>query len=245
MRPLIFLGCRQATGQLAVVAEAMGYEVKGILDFQYYQNPDYPTQKISNIPFIGSDLWLLDKENAQAQEWLNECDFFVADYFGGPMSQLRSYKLRIRRIQMLEHLGIDSPNLIHPNTDLRGLSSKYTDGSLRIGKGNFIDNDVVIHQDAVEIGDYCVMAWGTRISHGAKVGNNVTFCPKTFYQECDIGNDVFLGHGSELSPFARDRITIGDRSTVWANSSIIKDVPDDSIYTHKDRIMSKRAVYKQ
>jgi len=240
MRPLIFLGSRMGMAQLATVAEAMGYDVKGILDFQYYGNTD----RISNIPVIGNDLWLLDKENAQAQEWLNGCDFFVADYFGGSKAEMRSWTLRKRRIQMLEGLGLESPNLIHPSNNLAGLTSNYTDRTLRIGKGNFFDEDVIIHQDNVTIGDYCCLTWGVRISHGTTVGNNVTFTPRCFYQFCDIGDDVFLGYDSEISPFAKDRITIGNNSAVWAKASVSVDVPEDSVYTHKDRIISKRALYK-
>lgn len=240
MKPLIFLGSRLGMSQLATVAEALGYEVEGILDFQYYGNKD----TISNIPVIGNDLWLLDENNTQAQKWLKDCDFFVANFFGGSKEDIKNQILRTRRIQMLERLGIDSPNLIHPSNNLAGLTSKYTDKSLKIGKGNFFDEGVTIHQDNVTIGDYCCLTWGVKVSHDTVIGNNVSFAPNCFYQFCDIGNDTFLGYNSEVSPFAKNRISIGNNVVVWAKSSVLVDVPDNSVYTHKDRIISKRALYK-
>lgn len=226
--------------QLAIVAEANGYKIEGILDFQYYGNTD----RISNIPVIGNDLWLLDKDNDQAQEWLKDCDFFIANCFGGSKADIRNQTLRTRRIQMLERLGIDSPNLIHPSNNLAGLTSKYTNGTLRIGKGNFFDEGVILHQDNVTIGNYCSLTWGVKVSHDTIIGNNVTFAPNCFYQFCDIGDNTFLGYDSEVSPFANKRISIGNNVVVWAKSSVSVDVPDNSVYTHKDRIISKRALYK-
>ena len=240
MKPLIFLGSRMGMAQLATVAEDMGYQIEGILDFQYHGNTD----RISNIPVIGNDLWLMDKENTQAQEWLNGCDFFVADYFGGSKTEMRSWTLRKRRIQMLEELGIDSPNLIHPSNNLAGLTSKYTDGSLKIGKGNFFDEDVVIHQDNVTIGDYCCLTWGSRVSHGSIVGNNVIFCPNTFYQFCNIGNDVFLGMNSKTKVYSIDKkINIGNNAIIWAEACIKNDIPNDSILTSKGRIVPVDLLY--
>jgi len=75
-RPIIFVGSRQGMAQLAVVADLSGMQILGILDHHYYGNTD----TIADIPVIGDERWLLDPENAQAKSWIEECDFFPANY---------------------------------------------------------------------------------------------------------------------------------------------------------------------
>jgi len=238
-RPIIFVGSRQGMAQLAVVADLSGMQILGILDHHYYGNTD----TIADIPVIGDERWLLDPENAQAKSWIEECDFFPANYHNGSMVHQSLDILRSERIDILEQVGANVVNLIHPESKLYGLTNRYSDNSFKFGKGNFIDQGATFHNDQVTIGDYCCFTWGTKISHGANIGNNCIFTPNTFYQECDIGNNVFLGYNSEISPFAKERISIGDQATVWSKASVQKSVPANSIYTNKDRIVSKKALY--
>ena len=225
-------------GQVALVAELNDIEIVGILDHHYLGNTD----NICGIPIIGDERWLLDPTNRQAKSWLATCDFFPANWPNGSQNVNSNgpdiQQLRIQRIDILEKSGASVINLIHPETKLYGLTSKY--GNYKIGKGIFIDSGGWHSVDDVVIGDYCVFHVGCRVSHNTKIGKNVLFAPGTHYQDCEIGDHCFLGMNSRISvKRSRHMTKIGSFSTVWTESSIEKDIPFNSIYTNHNKILKK------
>jgi carbonic anhydrase/acetyltransferase-like protein (isoleucine patch superfamily) len=237
-RPLIFVGCRQQMRQTALLAELNNIEIAGILDHHYYGNTD----SVGGVPVIGDERWLLDANNRQAQDWLQSCDFFPANWHNGSQQLGRGLDLellRLQRIGILEQSGANVINLIHPNSSMYGLTSKYAD--FKMGRGILIDDMTWISIDSVEIGDYCAISLGTKISHHVTLGKNVMFAAENYIHSCTVGSNTFFGMYSRISARHKiSRLTIGDNCTVWAGAEVKKSIPDNKIYTHTNRILTKR-----
>jgi carbonic anhydrase/acetyltransferase-like protein (isoleucine patch superfamily) len=241
-RPLIFVGSRHVMGELAIIAELRGIEIMGILDHHYYGN----TTEISRVPVIGDERWLLDPTNNQAQEWLKTCDFFPANVWDGvqwtPLSgNIDLQKLRQNRIEILEKSGANCINLIHPNAIVFGLDSKYS--TLTLGKGILMHAGSRASITNVSIGDFCIIMEDSFLGHDTLLGKNVIVAAASCLHSCDVGDNGYIGQFSKIDPIAcarkKEKIKIGTNSTVWSNSLIIKDVPDNSIYTYTNRILKK------
>lgn len=238
-RPLIFVGSRQKMSRLAFAAESLGIEVLGILDHHYYGN----TVDISGIPVIGDERWLLDSTHSQAQAWKDSCDFFPANWWDGSQQLDKTLVdlglLRQQRIDILEQSQVNVINLINPLTVIENPNSEYA--NIKFGKGIFIDSDCWISNTNVEIGDYCAVAYGVKISWHTRLGKNVTLAPSSYLYSCDIGDNSYFGMFSkiDLTRTQQDHITIGKNVTIWSNSSVIKDVADNKIYTDKHRAFKK------
>ena len=238
-RPLIFVGSRQKLVRLAVVAEANNIQIKGILDHHYYGN----TESMWDIPIIGDERWLLDSTNEQANQWLQDCDFFVANWPNGAQAlpgQLDLSELRLERISILEKSGASVVNLIHPSS-IQGLGSRYN--NIKLGKGIFIDDDCWIDAtDSVEIGNYSMISTGCKLTHYAKLGTNVLLAPEVYLYNCEVADNCYFGMYSRINLQKNknlDIVTIGKNCTVWTGSEVNKNIPDNSIFTDQQRIFKK------
>ena len=238
-RPLIFVGSRDKMTLLSVAAELNGYEILGILDSHYYGRQD----TIHDLPLIGDEHWLLDQTNLQAQQWLRTCDIFPANWWygdqhlnkPGPNMQL----LRKERINILEQSNAVVPNIIHPNSQPIGATSKFS--SLKLGKGIFIDDDCWVCLHKVDIGDYCSITMNTKLAANTKLGKNVCVAPGAYLHHCEIGADSYIGSFSSFGLLHNGdhMIRIGKNCTIWAESRIIVDMTDNSIHTNTGRILKK------
>ncbi len=235
---------------LAVIADLNQIEVLGILDHHYWENTD----QLKGIPFIGDERWLLDSTNSQAQKWLAQCDFFVASYSLGsqhlndPGPDLT--ELRLQRIDILEKMQAQVINLIHPGaqTPARYIS-KYN--NYQLGKGILIEIGNVHGAADIEIGDYTVCGAYSNIGHDTKIGKNVMIGPWSRTAHCVIGDNTVIGVQSCVYPAARQAgateyrhrrastVTVGTNCTIWANSTVFKDVKDNAIHTTDGRILAK------
>lgn len=239
-RPLIFVGSRNDFPNVAIIAELSGIEIVGILDHHYYGNTD----SMSNIPVIGDERWLLDSNNAQAQQWLKTCDFFPANWYEGvqPINKIDMLKLRLERISVLEQAKANIINLIHPNARVDGLKSKYA-VNFSLGRGILIDDMCWVSPNNTQIGDYSQFSIGVNLGHNTTIGKNVTVAPWATLPRCTIGDNSVIGMHAKIDIIAAYRpgtLTIGSGATVWANSLISKNVPDNTIYTNKGRIFKKK-----
>jgi len=234
-RPLIFVGSRQMMRELACIAELNDIEVIGILDHHYLD------QSIAGIPVLGDERWLLNPENKQAQQWLNTCDFFPANWHSGEQhrpGQVNLPNLRLQRIRVLEESRANIINLIHPDACVKGLTSRYA--NYRIGRGVQIHANVYHGIDNIEIGDYCAFMSGNTCAHDVRLGRNVLVAPETYLFNCDIGDNGYMGIYSRVNPVKKKGvINIGKNVTVWNNAEVTKDIPDGCFYTTDGRIMSK------
>jgi acetyltransferase-like isoleucine patch superfamily enzyme len=234
-KSLIFVGSRNLMRQLALIAELNEIEIVGILDHHYWGNTEF----IGDIPVIGDERWLLDPNNIQAQTWLQNCNFFPANWWHGNQptdkNNINMQELRNQRINILKQSGANVINLIHP-TSLPPVS-KYAD--FKIGQGVFIDAECWFSIDQVVIGDFCGIEVGSRISHNTTLGENVLVAPEVFLCDCNVGSNSFIGTRSCTSSRRLLTINIGENSTVWAGAEVIKNIPDNSIYTNNNRILKK------
>jgi len=239
-RPLIFIGSRYYMNDLAITAELMGLEVLGILDHQYHGNTD----EISSIPVIGSDHWLLDPGNREAQIWKNTCDFFVATLDTGEQElnpAKNRTRLRQQRINMLEELALGTVNLIDPESRIvRDQRSRFS--RISLGRGIYVAPFVDINHEVV-IGDFSTFEHQSYIGHHITIGKNVTVLPTARICHCDIGDHAVIGYGSWTRHDERkSRYRIGARSTVWSHTCIDRSCPDDHVYTNVGKILRKRSV---
>jgi UDP-3-O-[3-hydroxymyristoyl] glucosamine N-acyltransferase len=239
-RPLIFVGSRNDFPNLALIAELNGIEVVGILDHHYYGN----TNLMSNIPVIGDERWLSDTTNTQAQQWLNTCDFFPANWYDGaqPTNKIDLSALRLQRIDILEKANANVINLIHPNARVDGRTSKYA-VNFNLGRGILIDDMCWVSVNNTQIGDYSQFSIGVGVGHNAIIGKNVTVAPWATLPRCTTGDNTVIGMHAKIDAIGAyhpGTLNIGSGATVWANALISKDVPDNSIYTNKGRIFKKK-----
>lgn len=240
LKPLIFVGSRHDIVRLAVVAELNGFEIAGILDHHYYGN----TESMSGIPIIGDERWLLDSANEQSNQWLQNCNFFAANWTSGSQpgpEELDLSELRLERISILEKSGASVINLIHPGS-IQGLESKYN--NIKLGKGIFVDDDCWVDAtDSVEIGDYSIVSTGCRITHHTTLGKNVVLAPEVYLCNCEIADNSCFGMYSRINIQKSkdiDTVTVGKNSTIWTGAEVNKHVPSDSIFTDTQRIFKKR-----
>ena len=99
--------------------------------------------------------------------------------------------------------------------------------------------------DHNEIGDYCSLQTRSTLSHNVTLGRNVIVGPDAWLCNSNVGDDAYVGMFSKTDPIRLAReageIKIGRNSSVWANTLISKDVPDNSVYTTQQRILKKRS----
>ena len=97
----------------------------------------------------------------------------------------------------------------------------------KIGKNLFIDHGTgIVIGETTTIGDNCI------IYHDVTLGGTGK---DKYKRHPDIGNNVMIGTGTKiLGP-----IKIGDNVKVGANSTILKDVPNDVTVVGYNRIVKK------
>jgi len=98
----------------------------------------------------------------------------------------------------------------------RFLSGVEIHPGARIGRGFFIDHGMgVVIGETAEIGDNCTLY------HGVTLGGTSWAREK---RHPTLGNNVIVGAGAKvLGPF-----TVGDNSSIGANSVVVKEVPPNS-----------------
>jgi len=241
-RPLIFVGSRNLINDMAIAAEADGREIVGVLDNRFWGNQDWVGG--SKIPVIGSEDWLLDADNVQAQQWLRTCDFIVGSYWDGGQHLEGGFdpgQVRLKQIHILEQCGANIINLVHPSAMVDGLYSRY--GDITIGRGVFFNRGFLMVSAGIKIGNHFVGEADARIGDGVTVGNNTIMSPHAFAYQCSIGHNVYMGAFSRVNVWhKKSPIAIGNDVTIFTNAEIIKDVPDGHMYTADGRILRKRKV---
>ena len=137
---------------------------------------------------------------------LPNIDYFIAT--GDNNMRQKHYEL------IKNHTKKEPINCIHPSAVI---SSK------RIGNGNLICPNAVIHVDAY-IGDCTIINTGSIVEHDcfiddfSQISPNATLCGYV-----RVGKNCFISAGSTIIP----KITIGDNSVVAAGSVVIEDVQPD------------------
>mgnify|MGYP003322360985 FL=1 len=181
-RPLVFVGSRMDMEPLIEIAEETGYQVLGILD-RFYVG-----KKIEGIDVIGSD------RDLPGHELVEHCDFFVASYFSGTTNvdndNENTFRLRLERMNLVEQVGCNLANLIHPNTEI----SK----TARLGRNLLLCNGVYI-ENHVRVGSFTQFMYHTNAAHHSTIGKNCTFLPDAGCAgETIIGDNVTIGINTRI-----------------------------------------------
>lgn len=244
MKPLIFVGHRYSAVEILLAAELQGYEVIGILSEFHWGNTEF----IDNIPVIGSPEWLLDKNNLQAQKWLQDCDFFVCTYVSGEQyldkNKVDNLSCRLKHISIMDQSGANVISIYKKDERiLSRLKSKHC--NLKIGKGVYISHSAVIEMTSGLIADYCWIGNDCNIGHDSFLHTNSCIMPHSKIFRITVGENSVIGMASMVKSVNLTKkysYNIGNNSTVWAHSTIDQDVPDNYILTNTGRILKKQTL---
>lgn len=112
-----------------------------------------------------------------------------------------------------------------------GMAKIFPDCFLRI-EGDFsIGNSWINHgsyircQDKITIGDGCAISWNVDIidydGHQIKIGGE----EKPTYDPINIMDDVWIGYNSSINK----GVTIGEGSVIASNSTVVSDIPPNTL----------------
>jgi acetyltransferase-like isoleucine patch superfamily enzyme len=227
-KKLILVGSRANLTDIVYTARDLGYEVIGILDKHYWGN----TNSIDNVPLIGSEEELL----SPGCKW-KDYSFFLANWWDGSQDLSgqgnNGGELRKQRIDILETSGVEVINLIHPTAVF---FHKFD--TVKIGKGNLILGHAKFTSH-ISIGNYSVIDWDCNIGTGTSIGDNVIVGATTTTAHVIIDDHVRIGVGSILIPKKNPTLTIGKNSIVYIGSTVLENVPADSVYNMYNKIRSR------
>lgn len=239
-RPLIYVGVRGDFSMFNHIASLNNIRVLGVLDKYYYGNTDI----VDGIPVIGSEDWLLDPANEQANRWREDCDFIVTSFWSGSQhlndTGLNNEQLRIERCDLVDQAGVNVINLIDPDI--------YTTpgNNLKLGRGSLICCLAGLNRKDIVIGDHCEIDAVVSIGHNTTIGRNVIIGAQTVIGKAIIEDNVRIGvHCTVVSggPNNGSPLTIGTGSSIWMGTTVFKDVPRDSmVVPSMPRIVSKQRV---
>lgn len=226
-KQLIFLGSRSAMKKLIWMAHENGYEVLGMLDHQYINDPD--AEQRFGLPVIGSEQNLLD------HEWLHKMtsygaslEFFVAPIFVG--TNFESWQRRTEMIRLVNLSGVKCANLIDPY--VRILPDVTLGRNVSIEFGCFIDCDCVI-------GDFTTLGPGAGIGDHVTVGSNCCIGPHTCLGTgVVIKDNVCTGVHSGIGRVGDKPAVIGANSIVASAVAVYRDVAENSIVLPNGKIIS-------
>jgi len=99
-------------------------------------------------------------------------------------------------------------------------------GGVYIGQGSFLGSDVTVVRGSVNenttIGEYCVVAHGSKVGHGCHVASHVHFANNvSLAGNVNVGKRCFLGSGCAVRP----RVTLSDDTVVGVGAVVVKDTP--------------------
>ena len=233
-QPLILVGARANIADTKTLAEQCGYRVVGILDQYYWGN----RTEIDGVPIIGSELWLLDNNNKQAQEWIRTASFFCSSWWTGKQHintlGLNDDTVRQQRVNLLDQLGVKLATLIDPTAWIPGRAT------VKIGPGVMICGSVMIGSNVV-IGAHSIIDWDSAISRNTQIGQNCIVGARAFVSNYVIGNHVRIGVGAIAvgSKKDLDKATVGDHCIIQLGAVVADDVPDHHVRTFTNRTIAR------
>lgn len=120
--------------------------------------------------------------------------------------------------QILDDLGCDFPNLIHPSVSVPS--------DLRIGKGNLISSGCILSPQ-LRLGDFNAVNFQSLLAHHVGLGNYNTLAPRVQLSgNVSIGNSNNFGSNSVVLP----GIQVGHSNEIFAMSVVDRSLPNDGKY---------------
>lgn len=206
MKPLIFLGTGIGNLEFPIsICNLLGIPVAGIIDSDYFGN----TKDMSGIPVIGSE------ENFDFDTASKTYDFFVGA--SGYIRDLRSFKKRMRYVELVEQKQLPCATLIHPTSEILKSGTVIEPGCL-IGFCAGIDYNV-------RIGKHSQLHSFSVVAHDVVIGQNCSLGTHSFYMPyINIGNHVTVGPGAAIVRSNKGTTTIGDMAEIHPRVTVARDV---------------------
>lgn len=178
------------------------YEIAGAT-----ANSDAGTS-VMGVPILGTDDEVLTKV-------FNEGVLHAVIGIGA----LKNPALRQSVFKKLQHIGFNIPTIIHPKA--------IVEPSAIIGQGCQIMAGAIIGSDAI-ISNNCVINAGTITSHDCFLEENVHLTPGSI-----LAGNVYVGENAVIGMGAAVYlgVTIGSNSIVLNNVSVVKDVPENAVFS--------------
>lgn len=181
---LVFIGSNHNILQMADIANAMGMEIAGIVDHDYYGNCD----NISGIPVIGTE---------KNFDFSNYVCFHAVNAI--PVSHptfQRNLNKRIMLRAMADKNRLRFVNLIHPTAVVAP--------TVVMGVGNMICAGAVIANDVV-IANHCQIREQSYVAHNATLADDVVLQVQSY-----VGSGINVGERAFVS-IKSTVLSIGDR----------------------------------
>lgn len=233
-KPLILVGVRASISDVKTLAEQCGYQVLGVLDQYYWGN----CTNVDGVPIIGSEQWLLDNNNKQAQEWIRTASFFCSSWWTGKQHintlGLNDDLVRQQRINLLDQLGVKLATLIDPTAYIPGRST------VKIGPGVMICRSTMIGSNVV-IGAHSTVDWDAAIARNTQIGKNCIVGARAFVANYQVGDNVRIGVGVIAVGSTKDLTpgVIGDYSIVQLGAVVANNVPSGHVRTYTNRTIAR------
>jgi UDP-3-O-[3-hydroxymyristoyl] glucosamine N-acyltransferase len=228
-KPIILIGVRQENRQCIAAVESMGRKVIGFVD-RFYVG-----QTIENLPVLASELDLLDHNSKLFQDKDNY-DWFVSTIFNGlanhKLDNENSWLLRNHRAEIANTAKLNLINIQHANS--------YVDPTTKLGRNIYIGWGTYIG-GYCDIGDFNYFGYNCGIAHHAITGNLCTIIgPATFIGNTTIGDNVFMGPGTNISGSKKIKVTIGDNVIISPGSTIMRPIDNNCIYFSNGRTLPNK-----
>jgi sugar O-acyltransferase (sialic acid O-acetyltransferase NeuD family) len=203
MKDVIIFGNRQIA-ELAhfYLSRSGGRKILGFtVDGEYLDEPQF-----CGLPVVAFEE--LDKSRFLP----DSCSMFVA------VSYTKLNKIREQKYLAAKDLGYSFVSYVHEQACVDGAT---------IGENCFILENVVV-QPFVKVGNNVTIWSGTHVGHHTEVGDHCFIASQVVISGAvKIGKNCFLGVNATL----RDHITIGDNCIIGAGALIMKDAPEEGLYS--------------
>jgi sugar O-acyltransferase (sialic acid O-acetyltransferase NeuD family) len=192
MNQLVVLGYSGHSFVVIEVAQSMGIEIIGYLDFKESQNNYY------KLPFLGKE------SEFNNSELIKNAIFFPA---------VGNNEIRKKMLGLLRANSWKETILIDKSAQI----SKTT----QIGQSTLVCPKVVINSQA-NIGEGCILNTGAIIEHEVKIGNYSHISPGAILLgACQIGDNCHIGAGAIIKQgvIISDHVIVGAGAVVLNNIS--------------------------
>ena len=133
------------------------------------------------------------------------------------IGQIKNYKIREKKYNLLKKLEFKTPNIISPHS--------FVSKNISIGESNSIFNHVLVNSKCI-IGNNNILNSKSLIEHETLIGNNNHISTGAIINgNCKIGNNNFIGSGAIIN----NNIKIGNNCIIGSSINLKKDLKNNEV----------------
>ena len=202
--PVILLGTNSNITKLVDLIHSTGREIRGIIDDDYYENPQ---SQFKDISVLGTEQILRDDPGF----YRNHFEFICATNWTPDAHIERNRQKRSRQLALIDELGLNCATIIG-NQAVIGSNS-------RIGAGTVIYDFAVIEPE-VTIGEHSIIYDYAIVGHESHIGSNVVLQRKCLVTSLvTVEDDVYMGLHSSIT---RSNVRIGQGTFLHPGIMILR-----------------------